>query len=431
MRINKLWSGLLALAAAALIAACGGSGSGNANGSDGTPAVQDAKVTPAAATVMVYLLGTDLESNASAGTANLKQMLAAKYSSDVNVVVTTGGANKAKTDDPVTDWRTVRRYSLRAGKLIQLADLGKHNMVDPGTLEDFIVWAKTTFPAQKYHLVFWDHGGAYKGFGPDEMFGPQTMSVPQIQSALKQAKTRSGIRFETIGFDACLMAHAEVAYALMPYANYLAASKELEPGSGWDYTAVLSALAQQPSITSRELGRVIADSYVALQKKEAEANQARGAVSNDVGFLTFSVIDLSRIGELRDALKSFAVALSGFVRQSTDDWVKVAVQRALNAAYGGDTAMPSGAFDVTDLGSLADRFATEGIVTEQSRELSAAVRQAVTYRANGTQASYSSVISIYSSASTFRRATFRRRPMTATTRRSIFPPNTSRSCVTS
>ncbi|KND54824.1 peptidase C11, clostripain [Candidatus Paraburkholderia kirkii] len=194
----------------ALLAACGGSDSSN-------NAPPDAKLS--AATVMIYLNGSDLESSGNAATTNLKQMLAAKFSDDVNVVITTGGANKADADDPVTDWRTLRRYVLRAGKLELLTDLGKQDMDDPATLTNFIAWAKTAYPAEKYHLLFWDHGGAYRGFGVDEVNGGKGMKLPVLQSAIKSAHDQTGIHFETIGFDACLMAHAEVAYAPMPYAS--------------------------------------------------------------------------------------------------------------------------------------------------------------------------------------------------------------------
>ncbi|MCR5235609.1 MAG: hypothetical protein K6E34_00220 [Lachnospiraceae bacterium] len=36
--------------------------------------------------------------------------------------------------------------------------------------------------------------------------------------------------FDFIGFDACLMATVETAYMLSPYADYMIASEEFEPG---------------------------------------------------------------------------------------------------------------------------------------------------------------------------------------------------------
>ncbi|KND54823.1 hypothetical protein BPUN_3793 [Candidatus Paraburkholderia kirkii] len=107
------------------------------------------------------------------------------------------------------------------------------------------------------------------------------------------------------------------------------------------------------------------------------------------------MIDLSRIGDLADTLKSFSVVLSSYAQQSTENWVKVATQRALNPSFGGDTNKEKNVLDVTDLGSLADRLAANDIVPTASRAVSAAVRQAVLYRANGAYATNASGLSIY------------------------------------
>ena len=44
-----------------------------------------------------------------------------------------------------------------------------------------------------------------------------------------------------IGFDACLMATYETASTLQTLADRMVASQELEPGYGWDYTALETA----------------------------------------------------------------------------------------------------------------------------------------------------------------------------------------------
>lgn len=348
------------------------------------------------ATIMIYMLGSDLESGSAFATANLKQMLAAKYSDDINVVITTGGANKANTTDLVTDWRTVRRYVLRKNKLKLLTDLGKQNMATPSTLADFIIWAKNTFPAKKYHLDLWNHGGGYIGFGPDEIFGTEAiMSPSQMRDALKSAREQSGVYFELIGFDACLMANIETAHALAPYANYLAASEELEPGAGWNYTSILTALAEQSSITGLELGRVITDSYIAFQKVNAAQIRATGGITQEDDFVTFSVLDLKRIGNVTDMLKSFSTALSDYVQESPDNWRNVATHRAVNASFGAETNRASNTMDITDLGTFAERLAASDIIPAQSRLVSTAVRQAVVYRGNGAHAALTSGLNFY------------------------------------
>jgi hypothetical protein len=386
LKLPGLCKWFIAFLAAVLLAGCSNGGDGGEGNSQPT----------AASTVMVYMMGSDLESKNALATANIKQMMAATQSKNINVVLLTGGADKANPQDPVTDWRTVRRYVLRNGKLEMLADLGKKSMVESGTLSDFIVWSQKNFPAKNYRLVFWDHGGGYYGFGVDENFrNAGLLTVPKIQAALQSAHAATGIHFDLIGFDACLMATAEVAHALSPYADYLAASEEIEPGSGWDYKAILSSLASTPSMSALQLGRVITDSYLAFQKASGDEARAQGSLSRDDEYVTFSVLDLSKIDAALDAIRSFSSALLSYARQSPDNWVRIAQQRALTSSFAAETTSREGAYDIVDLGTLADRLAAQGVVPEASRLVSSSVSQAVAYRGNGALAATTSGMSIY------------------------------------
>ncbi|WP_296226143.1 clostripain-related cysteine peptidase [Ralstonia sp. UBA689] len=188
-------------------------------------------------TLMVYMVGSDLESNPDlrAGTRNLNEMLKAAAAANVNVVIETGGANVADATTIVKTWRSVKRHALKNGQLQALADIGAQNMGASQTLTDFITWAAKSYPAANYRLVLWDHGAGWKGFGLDENQTTQnSMTVPQMTAGVDGGARAAGIRFDVIGFDACLMATAEVEAALAPDADYLLASEELEPGSGWD-----------------------------------------------------------------------------------------------------------------------------------------------------------------------------------------------------
>ena len=119
-------------------------------------------------------------------------------------------------------------------------------MTDPATLADFIRYCKETFPADRYALIMWDHGGgSLAGYGYDELYGAKgAMTLDKFCDALNKA----GCRFDFIGFDACLMATVETAVAAEPYADYLIASEETEPGVGWYYTNWLTKLSQNTTL---------------------------------------------------------------------------------------------------------------------------------------------------------------------------------------
>ncbi|HBA51252.1 MAG TPA: hypothetical protein DCZ91_26330 [Lachnospiraceae bacterium] len=88
-------------------------------------------------------------------------------------------------------------------------------------------------------------GGSVSGYGYDEKFSSSgSMNLSGLTSALKACN----VKFNFIGFDACLMATAETALTLSPYADYLIASEETEPGVGWYYTDWLTSFGEDTSI---------------------------------------------------------------------------------------------------------------------------------------------------------------------------------------
>ncbi len=211
-------------------------------------------------TVMVYIIGSDLESGSGCASSDIGEMAAAGVGSseNVNVIVQTGGSNEWQIDgipsDEVTRWRVVDE------SIEQLDSAGSVSMVDSDTLADFIDYCEENYPANRYMLVLWNHGGGTAwGFGKDENFPDDgSLMLDSIDDALKKAD----VKFDFVGYDACLMGSIENAFMLEKHADYLVGSEELEPGSGWDYTAWLSALVADPSIDTIELGKVIIDSFV-------------------------------------------------------------------------------------------------------------------------------------------------------------------------
>jgi hypothetical protein len=190
-------------------------------------------------TILVYIEGTNLEDKYAEAVKNINEMLAANSSAMVNVVVATGAAKKATGLAPVTSWKTLKRHVLRNGQICELQDLGVQDMGKPETLRDFIVWGQTAYPADRYILVLWDHGGgSVFGFGgytdpDDKTVIASPMRVPDMTKAIGDAFAITQKGFEIIGFDTCLLATVEVAHNFAPFARYLVASQEYS-ALGWD-----------------------------------------------------------------------------------------------------------------------------------------------------------------------------------------------------
>jgi hypothetical protein len=236
------------------------------------------------------------------------------------------------TGDPVDNWRTVRRYVLENQKLMLKDDtLGAIDMGDPKVLTDFITWGQKTYKADKYVLILWDHGGGVLGgFGGHKSIGKpgfaSTMTVPQLKGAVEAAVGNNPAnQFELIGFDACLMASLEVAQAFKGTARYLAASQELEPGPGWDWTPILNLIVDNPQADGAAIGITIADSY--RTKMESMGN----------AHITFSVTNLAKIDGVTTALaamsKKYSTLLAGSGDVPFSAWSELAMARSAATEY--------------------------------------------------------------------------------------------------
>jgi len=113
-------------------------------------------------TFMVYLDGdNDLE---DAGIDDFLEMSSAGSDTGINIVVQfdrVPGYSSA-----YGDWTSTKRFHITYGmtptSLEAVQDIGEANMGSPATLSDFANWAITNYPAERYALVFWNHGGGWR-----------------------------------------------------------------------------------------------------------------------------------------------------------------------------------------------------------------------------------------------------------------------------
>lgn len=187
-------------------------------------------------TVMVYMVGADLESNAGLGTLDIQEMLDSGVDLDrVNVVVAAGGTVSWPSLDLSNGQMLPFRLSGGPDPIQPLDAVAYRNMGDASTLSYFLRLAQSACPSSRYDLILWDHGGGpVYGYGMDTVAN-DGLQMREITQALADAGFGSGRKLEMIGYDACLMGSAEVAALMAPYADYMVASEEVIPGSGWDY----------------------------------------------------------------------------------------------------------------------------------------------------------------------------------------------------
>ncbi len=321
-------------------------------------------------TIMVYMCGTDLESNGGMATSDLQEMAAASISDNVNLIVFTGGCKRWKNN--IVSNQVNQIYRIKDGGLTCLnQNAGNNTMTNPETLSNYIRWCASNFPADRNELIFWDHGGgSISGYGYDEKHpNSGSMTLAGINTALSNA----GVEFDFIGFDACLMATLENALMLSKYADYMIASEETEPGVGWYYTNWLTALSQNTSMPTLEIGKQITDDFVNVCAQKCPGQQT-----------TLSVVDLAELETtVPDMLSDFSESTSKLIQGKNYKLVSNARSQTREFAQ-------SQSIDQVDLINLADN-----IGTVESKKLSKTLTSAVKYNLTSSNMTHAYGLSIY------------------------------------
>ena len=321
-------------------------------------------------TIMVYLCGTDLESRSGMGTSDLQEMASAKFGSNVNLLVYTGGCSNWRNN--IVSNRVNQIYQVMNGGVKCLVkDAGTSSMTNPDNLAGYIQWGAKNYPADRYELILWDHGGgSVSGYGYDEK---NRSSGSMSLSGIKSALDKGGIKFDFIGFDACLMATAENALMLDDYADYMVASEETEPGVGWYYTDWLTALGKNTSMPTAEIGQMIVDSFVDTCARKCPGQKT-----------TLSVVDLAELANtVPEKFNSFSKSVTQML--SDKNYQQISHARNQTREFASDTKI-----DQVDLVHLA-----ENMGTGEGKDLAKTIRGAVKYNRTSRNMTNAYGLSIY------------------------------------
>ena len=326
-------------------------------------------------TIFVYLCGSDLESDGGAASSDIEEAFAARGSGQVKVVYQTGGSYFWYQN---INENRVQRYLLEDGDLTLVDEKPEANMGTASTLADFLSWGVSNYPSERMGLILWDHGsGSINGVCFDEQYDYDSLTLGELDHALNQVYDQMTDRFEFIGFDACLMSTLETANVLTPYARYMYASQEMEPGSGWDYTSLLNNLAANPDQDGAQLGEKVCREYY-----DHCADYGFGSQRS----ATFSIIDLSKID---DVLISMNEAFRVVYEQGDLGDVTRAVLEA--DSFGGNS-VSEGYSNMLDLGNMLDQLSGYG---QEVRDASQTLQSCVLYTMNGRLHKNASGLSVY------------------------------------
>ncbi|MBR6898077.1 MAG: leucine-rich repeat protein [Lachnospiraceae bacterium] len=298
-------------------------------------------------TLMIYMVGSNLESTLGAASADIREMEASGLTyDDVNLILYTGGSARWQSFVPC-DSNCVIDMSLPVSERVVARTLRNADMGAPETLRSFVNFATEMYPAQHYALIMWDHGGGpLWGFGCDELFGGDGLLLSEMKDAMNGTIFAGAPQLDFVGFDACLMGNIETMTAWSDYADYYIGSEELEPGDGWDYH-FLSVLNVSRDVLT--VGSRIIDSFRDYYDVKRSAYY-----DPDV---TLSMADLSKTGAVQSALSRVSNEMTGLINRGGFTGLSQARTQALSFGATGRAEDPDAFYyDLVDAKSFAGRL---------------------------------------------------------------------------
>ncbi len=356
-------------------------------------------LTPAAAkgakadwTMMVYAVG-DTSNVPESMVQNLNLLTAIPDADNVNIVALVDLPERSDRSAPrsqirgIGEFTTAKLMVLHGGKWNEIRDLGEKSLGRPDVLAQFIQEAADRYPATKYGLTLFDHGGGYQGGYIDT--GPPTegLSIPEMRAGISAGMQAAGIpRFDLLYHAACLMSSYETVSALAPLAKTMAGSEEIMistpiPPGGY------ALLASNPS--GAQVGAALNDDYGRfLEQLDKQATS-----ENTRALAAMSVIDGDRVRALDLAMEAFARAAQAHAAE-----VAPAVTRARAKALEFVIALDpdQDSWDLVDLGDFLRNLGPLPKDVSIARDsVYAALRSSVSHQVTGQATKQASGLNVY------------------------------------
>lgn len=307
-------------------------------------------------TLMFYVCGSNLESNGGSAKSDLQEILSVRSQQpdNVNIVVETGGATSWQMSgvsaSELGRWEI--DSSCTSTKMNKVESLTNANMGDGSTFQSFLEWGMNNYPAQRYGVFMWNHGGAMDGCCFDDNFESASDGnglLPfELSAAVSAAKTNCGetSNLEFIAYDACLMAVQDIAEWNSHDFNYMISSQETEWDGGYDYDAWLPTLYNNNDAANADTETVlkkIGDTFMDYYENKGYNDQ------------TQAVYDLSKMAAYKTAWENMTTSLS---INSSSKWntLKGYINQALKYGYDSDASSYNN-------GYVYDVFDVQGALT--------------------------------------------------------------------
>ncbi len=331
-------------------------------------------------TIMIYMVGSNLESRSGLATLDLSYLDYNKINSNkVKVVLIAGGTKSWKNN--YIDVGETSIYELKENGFVKVDQMSIDNMGSQDNLTYFLNYVHNNYKTNKYDFIYWNHGGAVDGSEYDD-FTNDHLDLIEMANSFEKSNFKGSNKLEVIAFRTCLNSTIEVANIYKKYARYLVASEEVTMGSKYD-SALRFINIIRPSDEGIDFGKKQITNYKETVTKYCNLVERVEKDENYCVNATYSIVDLSKVDNINEDLDSFSEDLNKNIATQSNNMIK---KRANMNQY----VEEEPAYDMIDLYDLADTF---GDYSKNGNNLKKSVEKAVVY--NWTNNNYSHGLSIY------------------------------------
>ena len=314
----------------------------------------------------------DADNNLEEDMLNDVQEMKDGITNDVNLVVLMDRIDGESSDSSVLgeDFTDTRLFNITPGKATRIGGSTQFpeitttsnyeaNMGDANTLAKLIDFGKANYPADKYVLILSNHGGGVrdgeeaddrlnKAICWDDTNGGDTLYTGEVSDVLNRSHS-----VDVLGYDACVMGMAELAYQFRPgngsfEADVMVASAPNEWGKGWNYTGLLSRFINKAgdngesdetlggkekyfspgTVTPLEIGAVMVE-------------EQRDSTMPSTNTQELTCFDLSKAAAVKNAVDELSVNLAKYNEKDDMEAIRGPLSRPVTMMY----YKPSGAGD--------------------------------------------------------------------------------------
>ena len=324
-------------------------------------------------TVMIYMVGSDLESTGGYATFDLYDIENANVDlENNNVLLMVGGSKKWHN---FVDSREIGLYKLSKDGFEKIKEYPLSTMGSSNQLSEFLRYSTNRYPAKNYDLIFWNHGLGSLGLEDDEISG-DFLDIEELDIALKNSPFNNK-NLELVVFNNCLSGNLEFATVMSNYADYMVGSEEI-----MYVGSVIDRLNFLGDIKIDDTGLEIGKYYVERSDNSMHSLNNSSYQQYDT---TLSVIDLSKVGKLNKDLDNFieSVDLDNY-------YYNISKARMNLHTYAGEADYM---YDTVDLYELVEALAPYSTNRNSISELKSSISETIKY--NSANNKHSNGLSIY------------------------------------